>query len=167
MKMTIRNAKKSDLTRIMEIYARAQVFMRENGNPTQWSNVYPTREMVEADIEKQISYVCVDEDGLAQGVFVFIIGKDPTYAVIRSGAWKSEREYGTIHRIASSGERHGVLDAAVDFCLTKIDNLRIDTHRNNLVMQHLVTRRGFSYCGIIYAEDGTERFAYQYCRKTV
>lgn len=163
MKMTIRNAKKSDLARIMEIYTRAQVFMRENGNPTQWSNVYPTRETVEADIEKQISFVCVDEEGLVQGVFVFIIGKDPTYSVILDGAWKNEREYGTIHRIASSGERRGVFDTAIDYCLEKIDNLRIDTHRNNLVMQHLVTRRGFAYCGIIYAEDGTERFAYQYC----
>lgn len=162
MSMTIRNANESDLDRIMEIYARAQVFMRENGNPTQWSNIYPKREVVEEDVKKQISFVCTDEVGKVQGVFVFIIGKDPTYAVIRDGAWKDEREYGTIHRIASSGERHGVFDAAIDFCQSRINNLRIDTHRNNLVMQHLVSRRGFAYCGIIYAEDGTERFAYQY-----
>ena len=33
--MHIRSASTSDLDRIMEIYARAQRFMRETGNPTQ------------------------------------------------------------------------------------------------------------------------------------
>ena len=102
--MNIRHANPADLDRIMEIYARAQQFMRESGNPTQWSNVYPTRGLIEDDIARQISYVVTDDTEKVQGVFVFVIGKDRTYAVIRGGAWKNDDPYGTIHRIAASGE---------------------------------------------------------------
>ena len=40
-------------------------------------------------------------------------------------------------------------------------NLKIDTHRDNRIMQHLLDKNGFTYCGIIYLDDGTERLAYQ------
>ena len=162
--MHIRSASTSDLDRIMEIYARAQRFMRETGNPTQWSNVYPTRELIEGDIASRISYVVTDDAGTVQGVFVFAVGADKTYAVIRGGAWKNDDSYGTIHRIASGGEVRGVFGAAIDYCKSRIDNLRIDTHENNRVMQHLITKNGFVFCGHITAEDGTDRLAYQYTK---
>ena len=113
--MNIRHANPADLDRVMEIYARAQQFMRENGNPTQWSNVYPTRGLIEDDIAKQISYVVTDNTEKVQGVFVFVIGKDRTYAVIRGGTWKNDDPYGTIHRIAASGEVPGVFNTAIDY----------------------------------------------------
>ena len=160
--MTVRLANIADLDRIMEIYARAQQFMRENGNPTQWSSTYPTRDLIEEDIAARISHVVTDNAGKIQGVFVFVIGKDSTYAVIRDGAWKSDAPYGTIHRIAASGETGGVFDTAVAYCKRKIGNLRIDTHENNRVMQHLITKNGFVYCGIIKTDNGTDRLAYQY-----
>lgn len=162
--MNIRHANPADLDRVMEIYARAQQFMRENGNPTQWSNVYPTRGLIEDDIAKQISYVVTDNTEKVQGVFVFVIGKDRTYAVIRGGAWKNDDPYGTIHRIAASGEVPGVFGTAIDYCKTRINNLRIDTHENNRVMQHLITKSGFTFCGHITADDGTDRLAYQYTK---
>lgn len=162
--MHIRSANTADLDRIMEIYARAQQFMRESGNPTQWSNVYPTRKLIEDDIAKQISYVVTDDTGKVRGVFVFVIGADKTYAVIRDGAWKNDAPYGTIHRIASGGEVPGVFTAAIDYCKSRIDNLRIDTHENNRVMQHLITKNGFVFCGHITADDGTDRLAYQYTK---
>ena len=160
--MHIRNAEATDLDRIMEIYARAQQFMRDTGNPTQWNNTYPTRDLIVDDIARRISYVVIDDANTVQGVFAFIIGKDKTYAVIRDGAWLNDKPYGTIHRIAASGEAHGVFDAAVAFCKSRIQNLRIDTHVNNRVMQHLITNSGFTYCGIIQTDDGTDRLAYQY-----
>ena len=87
--MHIRSASTSDLDRIMEIYARAQRFMRETGNPTQWSNVYPTRELIEGDIASRISYVVTDDAGTVQGVFVFAVGADKTYAIIRGARGKT------------------------------------------------------------------------------
>ena len=40
-------------------------------------------------------------------------------------------------------------------------NIRVDTHRDNKVMQHILTKQGFQRCGIIYVKNGTERIAYQ------
>ena len=54
--MTIRKAVKNDLPYIFEIYARARNFMAENGNPNQWGDIKPRKELVESDIEKGISY---------------------------------------------------------------------------------------------------------------
>ena len=159
--MNIRHANPADLDRIMEIYARAQQFMRESGNPTQWSNVYPTRGLIEDDIARQISYVVTDDTEKVQGVFVFVIGKDRTYAVIRGGAWKNDDPYGTIHRIAASGEVPGVFGTAIDYCKTRSNNLRIDTHENNRPMQAAVLRYGFQPCGIVQVRGGA-RLAFDY-----
>ena len=53
----------------------------------------------------------------------------------------------------------------IDFCFNKcfemFQNLRIDTHRDNIPMQKVLKRNGFEYCGIIYLENGDERLAYQ------
>ena len=40
-------------------------------------------------------------------------------------------------------------------------NLRIDTHRDNVIMRHVIEHYGFTYCGIIYLLNGDERLAYQ------
>jgi len=36
-------------------------------------------------------------------------------------------------------------------------NIRIDTHRDNRIMQHVISKYGFTYCGIIYLANGDER----------
>ena len=45
---------------------------------------------------------------------------------------------------------------------SQIDNIRIDTHRDNKPMRHLLEKYGFTYCGIIYLLNGDERL---YCRE--
>ena len=42
-------------------------------------------------------------------------------------------------------------------------DLRIDTHRNNLPMQHVLGKLGFETCGIIHLADGDERIAFEIC----
>ena len=49
--ITIRKAKLTDLDRMMEIYAMAKRFMDSTGNTTQWKVGYPTRKMIQDDIE--------------------------------------------------------------------------------------------------------------------
>ena len=95
------------------------------------------------------------------GVFAFIIGKEPTYEKIEQGAWISDTEYGTLHRVAGDGTIHGIFDKIVDFCGRKIEHLRVDTHEQNRIMQHLISRNGFQKCGIIHVLDGTPRIAYE------
>ena len=154
----IRPARLEDLDEILKIYDYAKKFMVQTGNPTQWAGSYPQRELLEEDIENDGLYA-VTEDGTICGVFYFVIGLDPTYTVIENGAWHSDRTYGTIHRIAGNGTG-GLFGAVLEFCRSKIDYLRIDTHEDNKVMQHVVTKHGFKECGIIYTDDGSPRIAF-------
>ena len=157
-KMEIRPARTEDLDEILKIYDRAKRFMVQTGNPTQWAGGYPQRELLEEDIAQGGLYVVNDGETIC-GVFYFVIGPDPTYTVIEKGNWHSNKEYGTIHRIASNGTG-GVFGAALDFCRSQIDYLRIDTHDDNKVMQHVVSKHGFRECGIIYTDDGSPRIAF-------
>lgn len=57
-----------------------------------------------------------------------------------------------------------VLEAAkaiMDWCFTHDPNIRIDTHKDNHIMQHCIVSYGFTYCGIIYLANGDPRLAYQ------
>jgi len=155
---TVRAARYEDLPRILQIYAIARSFMRAYGNPTQWPDHYPPMDLLEEDIAAGHLFA-VTEGETVRGVFAFILGDDPTYSVIEQGSWQSETPYGTIHRIASDGAG-GILRAALDFAARQSKHLRIDTHEDNLPMQHLVEKYGFSRRGIIYTDDGTPRLAY-------
>lgn len=158
--MRIRKAVKADLPAIFEIYAHARKFMAENGNPNQWGNIKPRQELVESDIEKGISYVC-EQGGEILGVFAFIPGEDPTYKIIYEGEWLSDEPYAVIHRIASSGKVKGTGEFCIKWALSQYGNVRIDTHEQNTVMRHLLSKLGFTCCGIIHLEDGDERLAFQ------
>ena len=84
-----RGAVRSDLDRIMEIYARARRLMAESGNPTQWGENYPSRQMLEEDIDSNRLFVYV-VNGELEAVFAFILGPDPTCAVIEEGSWLND-----------------------------------------------------------------------------
>jgi hypothetical protein len=162
--MEIRAAKKEDAPRIMEIYDIGRRFMREHGNATQWDGGYPSRELVEEDIESGICHVCVD-NGNIEGVFAFFIGTDPTYEKIYNGEWLDAAVGGVVHRIASSGNIRGVGSFCIRYACDRCDNLRIDTHADNYVMQGMLEKNGFCRCGIIYLPDSSPRIAYQRVNK--
>ncbi len=157
--MIIRHSTKEDLQKIMDIYALAKAYMDKNGNPSQWVDGYPKQELIEGDIEKKVSYVCIEDNEIV-AVFAFMLGEDPTYDIIYDGAWLNDADYGTIHRIASNGKVKNIFKICLDYCLTKIDNVRCDTHHDNIIMQKLFEKTNFTRCGIIYVEDGSPRIAY-------
>ena len=157
--MQIRLAQKGDLNVLDVLFANARRFMAEHGNAQQWWGGYPTREMLENDIRLNQLYVC-EEDEKIHAAFVLALGDDPTYQVIE-GSWKNDAPYGTLHRIASSGERRGMVDIIVQWAFTQTGNLRGDTHELNIPMQKAFERNGFERCGIIWVDDGTPRIAYQ------
>jgi hypothetical protein len=158
--MEIRKAETADLSVLMGIYDTARAYMRSQGNMDQWINGYPGEEVILTDIQNGNSYVCIDGDQIA-GVFSLIIGEDPTYGKIYGGHWQSDKPYGTVHRIAVQNHNRGVAAFCLDWCFKKCGNIRIDTHRDNTPMQRLLLKNGFTYCGIIYLLDGSERLAYQ------
>lgn len=160
-------ATRVDLPGINRIYDKAREYMERDGNPTQWSGGYPWPDLLADDIEKQQLFV-MSANGKVCGVFAFIIGIDPTYIDVENGSWLNDELYGAIHRIASDGTERGIFKACLEFCLEHIDNIRIDTHADNMKMQAMLADNGFVKCGTIYVHDGVSdhspRIAYQYAQ---
>ena len=159
--MRIRPSTHSDLPQLLQIYETARRFMQQTGNAGQWVDGYPKEELLISDIKQGHSYVCLNENNEIAGTFYYIVGEEPTYLNIYEGSWLNNDSYGVIHRIASSGKQKGIAETCINWCLEKCRNLRIDTHRDNKVMQNILQKLGFTYCGIIYLENGDERLAYQ------
>lgn len=89
-----------------------------------------------------------ESGGEIVGVFAFLLGEEPTYRTIE-GKWQNDLPYVVIHRIAGNGRQKGILEQCLNFCDTFTHNLRIDTHRQNAIMRHLLQKNGFLECGII------------------
>ena len=161
MLMKIRKAALNDLPRLMEIYAYARRFMASTGNAHQWIDGYPSERLIRQDIVAGHCHVCVGNEGKTVGVFCFIEGEDANYAHIENGMWLNDQPYGTIHRLATSGEERGIADACFRWCMERCPNIRVDTHRDNHILQHILQKYGFTYCGVIYVANGTPRLAFQ------
>ena len=172
--MIIKRTKPEDIPAVMQIYAEARAFMRENGNPTQWKDGTPPQKLIERDIRENKSYVCVD-DNAGRGdpnappastdnilaVFYFSVEREPAYDII-SGAWLDGNSYGVIHRIAKGRNApKGVGAFCINWCFGQHANIKIDTHENNAPMRKLLANLNFSYCGVVTYPDGGERIAFQ------
>ena len=159
--MTVRPAKYSDIPDVLAVMEAARGIMRSNGNTGQWVNGYPSLEAIRADIDVGGGYVIEADDRVA-GYFAFLPSPEPTYARIYGGAWLDDTlPYHVVHRIGSYPDVHGVFACMLDYCSAIEPNLRIDTHKDNRIMQHLLAAHGFTYCGIIYLASGDSRLAYQ------
>ena len=157
--MLIRHAIKSDLAAVMTILEVGRCRMREAGNATQWADGYPSQAQIMADIEAGCSYIG-EEDGRPMVTFACVLGPEPTYHTIYEGAWPNEKPYATVHRMASLPEYRGVFRTVMDYCFRLSPVIRVDTHRDNAPMRHLLTAYLFNFCGIIHLNDGAERLAF-------
>ena len=135
---------------------------------TQWHAGYPTLRTIEEDIENGIGFVFTEDNEIA-GYCCIIIGDEPAYRVI-DGSWKSDRAYAVVHRMAFSKHYRGkslsgkAISLIKDFCIeNRIDAIRVDTQEENKVMQHILSREGFEYCGLI-TFDGGPKLAYEWDR---
>lgn len=110
------------------------------------------------------------------GTMALIPGPDPTYSYIE-GEWLGDEPYYVIHRIATAAPGRNVAKRMFDWAFDHIrrvgqvagrssessettSTIRIDTHRDNCIMKHILTKYGFTMCGVIYLADGAPRDAY-------
>jgi hypothetical protein len=157
----IREAKPADMAEIMQVMDAAKRIMRSSGNMHQWGDGYPSEAVITSDREKHGGYV-IEDDGKIVCYFAFLPSPEPTYSKIYDGKWLDDcLPYHVVHRIASYPDVHGIFSSIMDFCFSHDTNIRIDTHEDNLIMQHNILKHGFTYCGIIYLANGDERLAYQ------
>ena len=161
MSRIIREATPTDIPEIMKVVDAAKGIMRQSGNMHQWGEGYPSEAVIAADMERNGGFV-VEDDKKIVGYFAFLQSPEPTYAKIYEGKWIDDTlPYHVVHRIASNPDAHGIFSSIMDFCFSHDTNIRIDTHRDNKIMQQVILKQGFSYCGIIYLLSGDERLAYQ------
>lgn len=158
--MVIRKTRMDEMDTVLVLYAKARKFMAEHGNPNQWGDSYPEPDMIKGDILQGHSYVC-EQDGRIVATFFYRTGVDQDYLEIHQGQWLDDSAYGVIHRITSDGTTKGAASFCLNWALEQCGNIKIDTHRDNLVMQKMLEKNGFHYCGIIYIKDGAERLAFQ------
>ena len=181
--MVIRPATPADIPALRPVFEAAKGIMRADGNHDQWSAPgFPDDSLLLRDIARGGGFVIENRWPVGAGhderktvmpgltghlaaqrivaYFALLPSPEPTYDYI-DGAWLTDEPYGVIHRMASYPDVHGIFSAVIDYAASRYSHLRIDTHRDNRIMQHLIEKHGFSYCGIIWLEDGTERLAYE------
>lgn len=165
--MHIRKALSEDINEVHAILQSGADFLHEC-NVAQWTDGYPSLETVKKDIENQHCFVIEDNDTIVC-VFTAIFGADPTYAKIYDGAWLTNSDnYITVHRIAVHKNLRGnglagmAYSYAENLCQNiNANSLRIDTHKDNKANLSAIRKYGFTYCGIIYTNDGSPRVAYE------
>lgn len=162
-----RKATSADTNAIMEIIQEAKEFLHAS---SQWQATYPDLATIEDDIDQQNGLVLICGNCVA-GYAAVITGTDPTYKNIEGSWYNDVDQYATIHRIAISSKFRGNHLAAsfisniISLKLAEgVKNFRIDTSRQNKIMQHLATSHNFKHRGIIYVtEDPVDnsRLAYE------
>ena len=165
--MDLRKAVMTDLPAVEELYREAQGFLRSQG-VDQWQDGYPNGETFRKDVEEESAWV-LEEDGKIVASAYLGTGREPTYDKIYEGAWAVDaEEYAVLHRIAVAGSCKGKGVPKLFFQQLEqearekgLSVLRGDTHRDNKIMQKVMEKNGLNYRGIIYLEDGGERFAYE------
>jgi len=165
----LRQSHSDDFERVAEIISGAKKMLFDRG-VNQWQKGYPDEAILQRDIEEGINYVLI-LDGAVVGTAALQQGYDRDYQNISEGRWSENYDvtYSIIHRIAveSGHQTKQLYIALIQQLLTMsyhlgYSDVRIDTHPDNLVMQHVITDSGFDEKGIITldADDGVRK-AYQ------
>lgn len=157
----VRQSTIEDIDIIMSLLDSGREIMRKSGNCLQWQNGYPSKEIILQDINNQGSYLLYDNtEPIA--CFTLLHSPEPTYQNIK-GSWLDENllPYYVIHRMGKRVGKKNVWQSVLQFALTKTNHLKVDTHKDNIIMQSLLNKTGFVYCGIIYLANKEERLAYE------
>ena len=161
--MQIKKATIADLPDILAIYANAREYMKKHGNPDQWKDSYPPIELTTKDIETGGLHICLlqdDDMDKIGGVFYFHREEDPDYQTI-DGSWLNDRPYAVVHRVATAPGTKGVATFCLNWAYEQFPNIKIDTHDDNIPMQHLLAKLGFTCCGHTTLQNGDIRLIYQ------
>ena len=162
--MEIRQAFPNEIGAIMTVIESARIALAEAGS-SQWQGAdgYLTEQIIFDHVLKGHAYVGII-DGQIVSYAAVVTDGEPAYEKIYDGDWKHHNNrYVTFHRIAVLREFTGQKNAQtfIQGLIEGTDahDFRCDTHEKNLVMQHILEKLGYVYCGKVPI-DG-ERLAYQ------
>lgn len=164
--MRFRQAVSKDQESILAIIRQAQAYFQKQGID-QWQNGYPNPETVRRDIGDGNAYVLTREDKVIGTVAVFF-EEEEAYRDLYGGEWFDGGTYAVIHRIAMEDGCKGkglsteIVGQVEDLCQERgVHSIRVDTHRDNISMQRMLEKNGFSFCGGIFLADGSPRIAFE------
>lgn len=164
--MEIHKSKIEDIHQILEVIRDAQKSMCDNGIP-QWQDGYPNEVIISRDIQAGNSYVLVDGKRIV-GTAYIIAGHEPSYDYIEDGQWLNNHPYVVVHRIAVRKDYKGkgvaryMMEFAEKIAIEhQLQDIRIDTHHDNIPMRTFLAKLGYHACGTIYLDNGDKRIAYQ------
>lgn len=149
---------------ILEAIKQAQYIFKTN-NINQWQNGYPNKESIINDIKSNKGYVYIINNK-AIGYF-YISEYEETYNTIYEGNWLTNKPYYVIHRLVINNEyknnniASNIMEYIISLANTNNKNIRVDTHIDNILMQKLLNKYKFKYCGIIHLKDNALRNAYE------
>jgi len=166
----VRQATDADLPAMLAIIEQGRKALAADHIP-QWQGTYPQASDLQSDIDANRAWLLM-VDGQIAGTAALLTTPDPNYHQIYQGSWSGEPDagYTSIHRIAIASGYHGqhLADTYFSNLMTLsyaagFRQIRVDTHALNQRMQHIITKAGFDYRGIVYmANDATDqRNAYQ------
>ncbi|MGL5345761.1 MAG: GNAT family N-acetyltransferase [Peptostreptococcaceae bacterium] len=164
--MEFRKTSSQDIEYVMKIINKSQDYFKEQGID-QWQNNYPNSEVIQEDIDKDSSYVLLNNNQIV-GTTALSFDGESTYDNIYEGEWLTTSDFAVIHRIAVDNSFKGlgfaskIISEVENICLlNNIKSIKVDTHEDNKSMQRLLDKCGFKYCGVIYLPDNAKRVAYE------
>lgn len=168
--MQIRKAEMADFDQVMAILKDGRNQLAERGID-QWQGDYPNPDHVKEDIEHGYAYLAKSEDGETVGTLSIVPAPDTTYDQL-DGAWQVEtNDYVTIHRVAIHSDHTGrgyaskLYQAVISYFTSgfnDVKSIRVDTHEDNLPMQHLIKKSGFKRVGTLHGVYRPNETSYVY-----
>ncbi len=161
--MKLRATSINDLDTAMEIIDGAKKHLKEQGID-QWQEGYPDYACIESDVINGKGYFVIDDEEV-MGYLCIDFSGEPAYDKL-NGEWSSDEKYVVVHRMAFHESARGKKLSDITFELVEelsrekgVFNFRVDTDGDNLKMQHILKKNGFTYRGTIWF-DNSEKIAF-------
>lgn len=170
MALLYRNAKIEDIPKLKQILEQAIAYLGSQGIPQWQRGQFGAMEIRQA-IEASQAYILYPEyEGREIVAFMVLSPEDRDYErPMLEGKWAHQGNYLAMHRLMMNPAYRGKGLADAFFIAAKaialkqgVALLRIDTHPKNRVMQRVILRQDFTYCGRLrLAADNSIRLAYE------
>lgn len=165
----LRKAKSTEIEKVMSVIEDGVKFLKQQGI-NQWQHGSPGRSDVENDIKQETSYVYELDSEIVGTVMLNTYDADyEKYPTI----WTKCSNYLVIHRLAikkeyrSQGVGHKFMNDIILFAKeNSVEYIRIDTHKDNVIMRKYLSKNSFKELGKIKLSmknslDDKERIAYE------
>lgn len=162
MMLVLKKATLSDVDECLLLLSEARSFQRKFGF-TQWEDGYPSREIVLGDVKSGNARTIMLGGELVG--YVSVGNYDEAYDNL-VGKWSGKCDYVVAHRLALRADCRGeglakevIRLIQSEAATVGVRYMRVDTHESNAIMNNLLRKLGFSFCGTVLMR-GSKRLAY-------